>query len=72
MTEVADLGNTIRFYDNALLSFIRTFKPVQIINDSGRCFCDGKSFVVFDGPVGFNIDGDTFFQWSGTDRSYPG
>ena len=72
MTEMANPGYPVRFNNDTLLPLIRAFKTVQVIHDSGRCFFDSKGFVVFDGPIGFNIDGDTFFQRCGTDRSYPG
>ncbi len=61
MTEIADSLYPFGLYDNFLLFMIRAFNIVKVEDDS-VWITQAKGFVLFNGPIGFNINGNRVFK----------
>ena len=62
MAVVANPADPVGLYSYSLLVLIRTFEAVKVINNAGRVTANSERFVVFNRPVGLDIDDYIFFQ----------
>ena len=62
MTVVADPADPVGLHRNSLFVLVGAFEAVEVINYAGWVAGDGERFIVFNRPVGLDIDDDIFFS----------
>ena len=61
MPEMTDLLDPRRFNRQPLLLFIRAFNLEHVNDNTGLFAVYGKRFIIFNGPIGLNIDDHVVF-----------